>query len=559
MLEIGEPLHAFDYDILLKRAKAAGQDHPTIITRPASKGETLLTLDGVERILDDFTVMVCDQSGALALAGVMGGAESEISETTTNVLLEGAAWNMINTRRTAVSQNLSSEASYRFSRGVHPDLASKGVLRGLNLMQAWTGGIVAQGLVDAYPLPPENHAVSITPSDVNRWLGIDLSPSQIAEILESLEFSSQIEGEVVTATSPNHRIDIGTGVIGKSDLMEEIARVYGYDKIPLTRMSDELPPQTGNHKLDIEERLRDTLVNLGLQEVITHRMTSVEKEARRLSPDTPPTDKPYFSLTNPISIERSVLRQSLLASVLEVIERNARIRERIAIFEISSIFLRSEDGDLPEEEKRLVIALTGPRALTDWGGADTTPMDFFDLKGIIEGLLKGLHISDATYQPTTHPSFHPGKCARVMVGQNQIGVIGELHPQVVGNYDLPKTALFGADFDIDKIISNVPALFDVSSIPSQPPILEDIALIVDEDIPADQVEALIRQTGGRTVTDVRLFDVYRGEQIGPGKKSLAYNLTYQNPDRTLTDKDAANLRNKIVRRLERELGSKLRG
>jgi phenylalanyl-tRNA synthetase beta chain len=559
MIEIGEPLHAFDYDVLLKRARDDGQDYPTIITRPAEKGEKLVTLDDVERTLDDFTVMVCDQSGSLALAGVMGGAESEISESTTTVLLEGAAWNMINTRRTLIAQNLSSEAAYRFSRGVHPEVASKGVLRGLQQMLAWAGGTVSRGLVDEYPLPPEDPTVSITPSDVHRWLGIDLTPSQIAEILKRLEFEVQVDGKIVQATAPDHRLDISTGVIGKADLMEEIARIYGYDLIPGTRMSDELPQQKGNPELEIEERLRDALVDLGLQEVITHRMTSTEKEIRRLSPETPPDEMPYFSLANPISPERSVMRHSLLASVLDIVERNARIRERIAIFEINPIYLSSEDGDLPDEVQRLVLAVTGPRALTDWGGADTTPMDFYDLKGIIDSVLKAMHIPAVIYQPATYPSFHPGKCARVMAGKTQIGVMGELHPQVVENYDLPETAMLAADFDLNALIAAVPALFDVRAIPSQPPILEDIALIVDENIPADQVEALIRQTGGQTVTDVRLFDVYRGEQIGSGKKSLAYSLTYQSPDRTLTDKDAANIRNKIVKRVERELGARLRG
>jgi phenylalanyl-tRNA synthetase beta chain len=559
MIEIGEPLHAFDYDVLLKRARDDGKDYPTIITRPAEKGEKLVTLDDVERTLDDFTVMVCDQSGSLALAGVMGGAESEISESTTTVLLEGAAWNMINTRRTLIAQNLSSEAAYRFSRGVHPEVASKGVLRGLQQILAWAGGTVSQGLVDEYPLPPEDPTVSITPSDVHRWLGIDLTPSQIAEILKRLEFEVQVDGKIVQATAPDHRLDISTGVIGKADLMEEIARIYGYDLIPGTRMSDELPQQKGNPELEIEERLRDALVDLGLQEVITHRMTSTEKEIRRLSPETPPDEMPYFSLANPISPERSVMRHSLLASVLDIVERNARIRERIAIFEINPIYLSSEDGDLPDEVQRLVLAVTGPRALTDWGGADTTPMDFYDLKGIIDSVLKAMHIPGVIYQPATYPSFHPGKCARVMAGKTQIGVMGELHPQVVENYDLPETAMLAADFDLNALIAAVPALFDVRAIPSQPPILEDIALIVDENIPADQVEALIRQTGGQTVTDVRLFDVYRGEQIGSGKKSLAYSLTYQSPDRTLTDKDAANIRNKIVKRVERELGARLRG
>jgi phenylalanyl-tRNA synthetase beta chain len=559
MLELGEPLHAFDYDILLKRAKAAGKDFPTIITRAAEQGEKLVTLDEVERTLDDFTVMVTDQSGSLALAGVMGGQESEIDANTTNVLLEGAAWNMINTRRTAMSQNLPSEASYRVSRGVHPELAPQGVMRGLQLMLDWTGGTVAKGLVDEYPLPPEDSIVEITTADVHRWLGIELSPEEITGILKSLEFEVTIQDSRIRATAPNHRLDIGSGVIGKADLMEEIARIYGYDHIPETRMADALPPQKGNRELEIEEDLRDLLADLGLQEIITHRLTSPENEARRLSPDTPAEEMPYYALANPISPERAVMRHSLLSSVLSIVERNARIRERIAVFEINPVFLHSEDGVLPDEKNHLVIALTGPRALTDWQGADSTPMGFFDLKGIVERALNGLHLTDVRYEPGEHPSFHPGKCARVLVGKKQIGIMGELHPQVVANYDMLETPLLAAEFNLEAIIESVPALFEVSSIPTQPPILEDIALIVDENVPAADVENLIRQTGGRTVTDVHLFDVYRGDQIGAGKKSLAYSLTYQNPERTLTDKDAAKLRNKIVKRLARELGAQLRG
>jgi phenylalanyl-tRNA synthetase beta chain len=185
-------------------------------------------------------------------------------------------------------------------------------------------------------------------------------------------------------------------------------------------------------------------------------------------------------------------------------------------------------------------------------------MDFFDLKGIVERVLSGLHISGVSYESGSHPSFHPGKCARVLIEHKQTGVLGELHPQVTKNYDMPETALLAAEFNLDAIIEAVPAHFDIGSIPTQPPILEDIALIVNENVPAAEVEKLIRQTGGRTITDVNLFDVYRGDQIGVGKKSLAYSLTYQNPERTLTDKDAAKLRNKIVKRLESELGARLR-
>jgi phenylalanyl-tRNA synthetase beta chain len=569
MLEIGEPLHAFDYDILQKRAKDHAErsgskiEAPTIITRPAKPGEKLVTLDDVERTLDDFTVLVTDQSGSLALAGVMGGLESEVTENTTNVLLEGAAWNMINTRRTVMAQNLPSEAAYRFSRGVHPEIAPKGVLRGLKLMHEWAGGTVAQGLVDEYPLPPEDPKVEITPQDVRRWLGIDLDAQEIIKILESLEFECELitgDQPLIDVQAPDHRLDIGTGVIGKADLMEEIARVYGYDIIPETRLADDLPPQKGNLNLEFEEAIRDLLVGLGLQEIITHRMTSPEREARRIAPDAPADDMSYFNLANPITPERSVMRHSLLASVLEIVERNARLRERIAVFEINPVFLSSEESDLPEEARQLVIALTGPRALTDWAGADTTAMDFFDLKGIVDTLLKGLHLEALQYEAShQHPSFHPGKCARILTGKTQIGVMGELHPQVSSNFDLPENPLLAAEFDVEALFAAVPTLFDVSAIASQPPILEDIAVIVNENMPAAKVEALIRQTGGQTVTHVHLFDVYRGEQIGAGKKSLAYSLTYQSPERTLTDKDAAKLRTKIVKRLEREIGAVLRG
>ncbi len=559
MLEVGEPLHAFDYDVLVQRAKAAGAEMPTIITRSAEAGEKLVTLDGIERQLDDFTVLVCDQSGPLALAGVMGGLESEVTDATTTVLLEGAAWNIINTRRTVMAQNLPSEAAYRFSRGVHPELAPLGVLRSLDLMHAWGGGAIAEGLVDNYPLPPTDPIVETSPADVRRWLGIELSVEEIVNLLESLEFACEVIGQQIAVTTPPHRLDIETGVIGRADLMEEIARVYGYDRIPETRMSDDLPPQRGNRDLEIEEGLRDMLVSLGLQEVITHRLTSPEREQRTLPPDAPADERAYFKLSNPISPERSVLRHSLLASVLEIAERNARIRPRLAIFEINPIFLPKDGQDLPDEVRQLVLALSGPRALPDWAGADATPMDFFDLKGLIERVLGGLHIQNLHFETGAHPSFHPGKCAEVYAGEQRVGTMGELHPLVQGNYDLLETPLLAAEFDVAGLSAVMPRLFKVTSIPQQPPMLEDIALIVDENLPASQIEALIRQTGGATLTNVRLFDIYRGEQIGMGKKSLAYSLTYQDPQRTLTDKDATKLRKKIIKRLERELGAQLRG
>jgi phenylalanyl-tRNA synthetase beta chain len=558
MLDLGQPLHAFDYDILKKRI---GGKTPKLHTRLAKKGEKLTTLDNVERTLDDFTVLVCDEAGSLALAGVMGGLESEVTAETKNVLLEGATWNMINTRRTVMSQKLPSEAAYRFSRGVHPAMAERGVGRGLELMRQWSGGTVAQGLVDNYPLPPADPAVEITLADVKRWLGLDLSADEIVRILESLEFKCEITNYqlpmTIRVTTPDHRLDIGTGVIGMADLMEEIARIYGYQNIPETRIADELPPQRSNPKLDLEERVRDLLARAGLQEVITYRVTTPEAEARRLVPGTTPSDKPYLRLANAINQERVTMRQSLLASALEIVERNARIRERIAIFEVGEIFLASEGGELPDELPRLVIALTGPRAPSTWQGADPTPMDFYDLKGVIDTLLDGLHV-EVRYEPGTHPSMHPGKTAHLVVGERRLGTVGELHPEVAAQYDLSETPVLVAKLNMDVLFEVVPTRYETRGVPVYPPIVEDLALVLADDVPAAQVEFLIRQTGGSTVTDVALFDVYRGDQLGVGRKSLAYHLTYQAPDKTLTDKDVAKVRYRIVQRLERELDAQLR-
>jgi phenylalanyl-tRNA synthetase beta chain len=563
MLEVGQPLHAFDHDVLVERASRSGADRVKIITRTAAPGEKLTTLDDVERVLDPTTVLVCDTLGALSIAGVMGGAESEVSLKTNRILLEGAAWHYTNIRRTARVQNLPSEASYRFSRGVQPAMAERGVRRCLQLMQMWAGGNVSPELVDNYPLPPQVPTISISPSDVKRWLGISIPVDEIVRMLTALEFRCQLDGDVIRATAPDHRLDIGEGETGKADVMEEISRLYGYDRIPETRMPDELPVPRGNPTLDREERVRDALTGQGLQEIISHRLTSPEREARRLPPGSPPDDKPYVRLSNPITNDRVVLRHSVLSLAMEAMERNIRLRERIALFEIGPIFLGSEEP-LPEEQQRLVIVLTGPRALKGWQPADTTPMDLFDLKGIITAMLESLCVTGVRYEPCEHhPIFHPGKCARMLADGRQIGVLGEIHPLVREHYDLPVThaqmPLLAAEIDLDILLPLIPIRNDTHSVPEYPPVLEDLAVVVDDALPADKAVEVIRAAGGKMVVNVRLFDVYRSEQIGAGKKSLAYSITYQAPDKTLTDKDVAGIRTRILRRLEQELGARLRG
>jgi phenylalanyl-tRNA synthetase beta chain len=555
MLAIGEPLHAFDYDILVERA---GGEAPKIITRRAESGERLTTLDDIERELDDFTVLVTDTAGPLSIAGIMGGSESEVSDNTIKVLLEGAAWDFINIRKTEASQKLTSEASYRFSRGVHPAMAERGVRLCLNLMQELAGGEIAKGLVDAYPLPPKDPTVEVSPVDVERWIGIHIDVEEMAKILGGLEFKVEIEGDIVRATTPDHRLDIGEGVVGKADLLEEIARIYGYDRIPETQISDTIPPQYGNKTLDREEQIRDVLVGLDLQEVITYRLTTRDQEGRRFPKEYPVDDHPFIHIANPISSDRVVMRHSLLSSLLEILERNVRVRDRVAIFEIGPIYLVSEGEELPQEKNQLVIAMTGPREHATWLDADTSPMSFYDLKGIVDAMLDQLKVGDWEYHSVEHPSFHPGKCARIRINEQSAGVIGELHPLVQERYEFPGSPVLAAEMDLDTIVQNIPSAVSAKNVVPFPPVLEDLAIVVEEKVPARKVEHVLWHAGGKLLIAVKLFDIYRGEQIPEGMKSLAYALTYQATDRTLTDAEVAKLRARIVKRLDQDLGAKLR-
>lgn len=571
MLEQGQPLHAFDYDRLVARA---GGNPPAITVRPARPGERMTTLDGIERELTPegaqglVPLLICDTAGPIAIAGVMGGAETEVTEATRNILLEAANFNFISIRRTSRRFKLPSEASARFGRGVHPAMAERGALRAAQLLHQLAHGIVAQGMADAYPAPPEPVTLTLTSDEVRRILGIFLTSSELADILTRLEFDCRLEGKIgadehaapptpgpqLFVTVPNHRTDVTSA----ADLLEEVARIYGYDRLPATLIADHLPPQRTNRDLVLEEQVRDLLVGAGLQEVITYRLTTPERERALLPPGVPPDNRPYVVLANPISAERTAMRHSVLASVLEVTTANLRFRERVALFEIGKVYLPAKERILPEEPRRLALALTGPRQPLHWTGSGQEPMDFFDLKGVVETLVKGLHLPNVTFSPVEHPTFYPGRTAQLVVDGRPMGVFGQLHPQVVENFDLPTQPVLAADLNLEGLLEQVPDLYTITSISRYPAVRQDIAVVVNEEVPAIEVQRYIEQAGGRLLRRVRLFDVYRGKQVEPGKKSLAYTLTFQADDRTLTDHDANRLRGKIVRRLAEKVGATLR-
>lgn len=555
MLEVGEPMHAFDYDTLVERA---GGKAPTLITRTAEDGEKLTTLDGVEHTLGPDMELVTDTAGSLSLAGVMGGEESEVGAETQNVLLEGAAWNFINIRKTISALKINSEAAYRMSRGVHPALAELGLKLCLKRMLEWGGGQVAQGLLDNYPKPPKDPVVEISAAWVSDNLGIEINAESVAEILNRLEFECAVDDDVVTAKTPPHRLDIHEGLIGRANLLEEISRIYGYDKIPSHRLNQPLPPQRVSQEMVMEDVLRDLLVDLGLQELIAYRMTAPEREAKRFPPEYDGPMEEYLEIQNPITVERRVMRRSILATMLETLAYNSELDQRLAMFEIGPVFHPVEGQQLPDEKMMLSIGLTGLRDLPSWQSDAPEVMDFYDLKGVVEGMLSGLHIDAATIQAGEHPSLHPGKTAEVLIGGVKVGVFGELHPLVKANYELGDAPVYVAEFDLAPLLAAGKILFDVAPVATFPPVLEDLAVVVDEDVTAAQVEDVIRMGGGEYLTKVQVFDIFKGKQVGEGKKSLAFNLTYIAPDRTLTDKEVSKLRQKIVFLLDKELGAKLR-
>jgi phenylalanyl-tRNA synthetase beta chain len=558
MLEIGQPNHTFDYDFLQRRTAEYDPGGPIHIhTRLPHEGEKLTTLDGEERVLPPSTILVTDPVGALSLGGIMGGIDSEISDQTRNVLLEAAAWNYINIRQSTNTLKINSEAGFRFSRGVHPSQAILGARRAAELMRRYAGGTVWQGVIDHYPNPPQSRPIALTAAEVKRIGGLDLSLAEIKDMLESLTFAVEAAGDQLQVTSPDFRLDIE----GSHDLVEEVCRMYGYDRIPTTEMADTLPPQRNNPGLEKEEMTKDLLVKLGLQEIITYRLTTPEREGRLLPPGVSrPDDRPYITLANPITIDRVAMRHSLLASVLEVAAANSRFRERLALFEIGHIYLASEGGMLPDELRRLALVLGGRRKTSHWqGSSEPGTYDFFDLKGLVETLCDLLHIQELSCKAERHPTFRPGRTARLMLDGDHLGWLGEIHPLVIEALDLRLEApLLAAELDMDLLISRSPDGITVSPLPVFPAVLEDIALIIDETVPAAEVTGLIRQTGGALLSEVELFDVYQGPSIPSGKKSLAFHLTFQASDRTLTDNDVRKQRERIVRRLEQGLNARLR-
>ncbi len=555
MLEWGQPLHAFDYDKLVARA---GGGKPTIIVRRARPGETMRTLDGVDRELTEDMLLICDIAGPIAIAGVMGGEETEVMPGTANILLESATFEYINNRQTAQALRLPSEASYRFSRGIPAGMVVPAAQRAAELMATSAGATVVPAMVDTYPVPQETRVVEVTPQRIQKLLGADIPPEKMVAILQRLDFSVEAEKPLIAnsllrCTVPWHRLDVSI----PADIVEEVARVWGADRLPERLLPTTLPPQRHNWVLEAEEFLRDLLVGAGLQDIIPYPLTSLE-HCSRLHPDGPaPDPADYVRIANPLTPERSVMRHTLLVSLLETVQYNLRYSERLAMFEIGRIYLPLPSGRA-EEPHRLGIIMVGPRQVPAMGVDDAGKLfTFADLKGVLELIFRRLGMQDVIFLPTSHPTFGPQVTA-IRQGKREIGVAGVLHPLVREAFGLSQLPVLLAELEIPPLVEAYQKPLQLRPISTFPPIVEDLALVVAANLLAGDVKAALRKAGAPLLREVELFDVYQGEGIPPGKKSLAFHLTFQSMERTLKDKDTAKLRQKILRQLKKSLGAELR-
>ena len=551
MLELGQPLHAFDYEALVQRSSGT----PTICVRRAQPGEVLVTLDEVERKLDPEMLLITDEQGAIAIAGVMGGGNTEVSEATTDILLEAAHFEFLNNRRTSQLLKLKTEAAERFGKRLDPELPLLAGWRAARLIAELASGTLEPVVGDLYPRKPEPVNIELHSGYIERILGIQMPEAEVVRILEALEFEVAIKQGIYQVQVPAHRQDVRI----PADLVEELVRIHGYNRLPPTRLADELPPQRENFKLNGVEKVRDLLVGAGLDEVITYSLNSPLDEAKlRLQTDA--SESTQISLLNPLSQERSHLRQTLLVGLLQTARENLRLLSRIQIFEVGGVFLPQEGETLPAEPRRLATLLTGPRQADAWQPDQaTTDYDFYDLKGRLEILLEGLHLqSEIRWEQADILPYHPGRCASLCLGGQMLGYIGELHPKIRREFSLPEQPFCIAELNLDLLLNQWQQAHQMQEISGFTPIYEDLAVVVNQDLPVAQVLGEMEQAGRPLLKKATLFDVYTGEQVAADKKSLAFALTFQANDRTLQDRDVQKIRQKIVRRLEQTCDAQLR-
>jgi phenylalanyl-tRNA synthetase beta chain len=539
MLEYGQPLHSFDYDRIQGRK---------IIVRRAKSGEKMQTLDGTDRVLTSQTLVIADTDRAVAVAGVMGGANTEVTENTTSIFLESANFSPTSIHYTGRTLGTSSEACVRFERGIRPDLTMPALKRATQLMQELGGGEVARGIIDVYPGKKSPQIINLSTVQVKRVLGIDISRDRISQILTALGFECRpgSGANELTVTPPYWRSDIRL----TEDLVEEVARIDGYDKIPVTLLAQPIPPQNPLSSLTVKREVRNILVGFGFEEIMTPSLIGIEA-LNKLSPEG--THMEALRLSNPMTAEQEYLRPTLRANLLSILALNQKVVEgNIRLVETSKVFI-PRTNDLPDE-RDMVCGVIGSSGTTKWWHGEDINPDFFTAKGIVESLLNSLNVK-ADFVTGNDPTLHTAMQTDVMAGDKKLGVVGEIHPRIREKFEIPGPAyLFELDLPLLVPLAVIRKMY--KPLPRFPSVVRDLALVLDAKISHKQALDIIR--GFPLVDSVALFDIYSGEQVPAGKKSLAYRITFQSPNKTLTDDAVSAIMKQILIKLDKELGATLR-
>jgi phenylalanyl-tRNA synthetase beta chain len=543
MLEFGQPMHAFDYNLLV-------DGH--IIVRRAKDGEKITSLDGNERILNSTMLVIADPSGPVGIAGVMGGAATEVTDRTVNVLLESAFFNPISIRKTSKALGLRSEASQRFEKGIDIGGSNRAANRAAQLISEMGAGEVVAGMIDVFPAPPAEKIISFRLARAAHILGIDVPQEEAVAILSSLQFGvRETDGELLV-TVPTYRTDVAL----EADLIEEIARMHGFDRVPGTLPYGLNTQGAMSREQALTAALCNRLASDGLYEVITYSFTHPRVWDQMKLPAASPL-RNAIKLQNPLSEEHSVMRTLMLPGLLETLARNySRRVQNGAIFELGRVYHPQLEGALPEERQVLAAAAMGTTQ-AGWN-SPARELDFFYLKGVLENLFGYLRTEKVSFHPETdHPSFHPGRTAWLEVGGKRLGVLGELHPDVLENFELPDHVVaFELDLDLLLTVSGRPP--EYTALPRFPVVERDLAILIKQGITAVEVTDAIRAAGGELLRSVALFDVYCGEQVPQGYRSMAFSLKYFAADRTLTDDEVAASTTAIARVLAQRFGAELR-
>lgn len=533
MLEYGQPMHAFDYACL---------DGSHIIVRRAAAGEAYTSLDSKEHVLDESMLVISDEKKAVALAGVMGGENSEITDGTKVVVFESACFKGSNVRITSRKLGMRTESSARFEKGMDPENTMPALLRALELIQQLGAGEVVDGIIDVYPGKKQQTVIPLEAERINRFLGVQLDRAYMEQVLEQLGFVCR-DGMVEV---PSWRTDVEC----MEDLAEEVVRIYGYNKIPSTEFKGPMTQGGRNKKQQFEVRISDALCDMGMDEIHTFSFISPRYYDKiRMAEDDP--RRKSVVIKNPLGEDTSVMRTTALPSMLEALAYNySQKNQGVHLYEMASLYLPVEGAQLPQEPKSLVLGFYE-------NNMDSTA-GFYRMKGYVEAILASAGIADAQYiSVQDNRAFHPGRCAAVMVGETVLGVFGEVHPTVCETYGFG-VAVYGAELDFDLLFQVRKTKFEYTPLPKYPALERDFSFVCSEDLEAGAIRELMLRAGGKTVADVSLFDVYRGPQVGEGKKSVSFAVMLRAQDRTLTDEEADATAEKIMKRLHEEYGIVLR-